>query len=322
MGLLVLAFVFLLIGVAGFAVRTKVEVNPEASKYDQDDARNIRLAGLIVGALFVFGAVATVFAASANVVPTREEGVVTVFGHPSGALSNGFHLTNPLAVVHDFNARKQINTYKSSDGAIPKPTDDDFGCVPVRIATQAVPCAVVKVIWRIVPGSAPELYRDYANFDTVRSTLVDTPLRVALNNRFADYNPLATLQAGGTPANLLPSIASQVAADVQAQVKGQVTIISVNIPQVIHDGQTQDQINKFQAAQAQVRITSQLKEVATNQAAANNTLSKSLQQSGSDVLTSKCLDALKYALENSKPWPTNVQCFPSGSGSNVVVPLK
>jgi regulator of protease activity HflC (stomatin/prohibitin superfamily) len=322
MALLVLAFLFLLIGVAGLVVRAKTHVDPGGSKYDQADARMIRLSGLIVGLLFLFGTVASVFAASANVVPTREEGVVTVFGHPSGALSNGFHLTNPLAVVHDFNARKQINTYKGSDGAQPRPGNDDYGCIPVRIATQAVPCAVVKVIWRIVPGSAPELYRDYANFDTVRSTLVDTPLRVALNNRFADYNPLATLQAGQTPANLLPGIASQVQADIQAQVKGQVNVISVNIPQVIHDSQTQDQITKFQNAQAQVRITSQLKLVAENQAAANNTLSKSLQQSGSDVLTSKCLDILKSAIETRTPWPTNVQCFSTGSGSNVVVPLK
>src|SRR6266581_3438459 len=133
MGLLILAFIFLLIGVAGLVVRSKVHVDPEDSKYDQSDARAVRLSGLIVGILFIVGTVATVFAASANVVPTKEEGVVTVFGHPSGALSNGFHLTNPLAVVHNFNARKQINTYKASDGATPAPSGDDFGCVPVRI---------------------------------------------------------------------------------------------------------------------------------------------------------------------------------------------
>lgn len=244
-------------------------------------------------------------------VTTKNVGVVTSFGRPVGALGNGLHLKAPWHKVTEFDAAVQTDSHKSKD--------NDSTCTDIRIGNQSVACVDNSVRWRIVQDSADDLYRDYREFENVRDSLVTRELDAALNEVFADYDPLAGVDTNGaSTAPSLDQLSEEVTARLRQKVGNQVEVLSVIIPLVSFDKTTQDKINDYQAELANTRIARQKQQTADAQAEANRKLSSSVSNDP-NVLVSKCFDILAEMVNAKEPVPAGFTCWPGG-GTGIVIP--
>lgn len=244
-------------------------------------------------------------------VTTKNVGVVTSFGRPVGALGNGLHLKAPWHKVTEFDAAVQTDSHKGKD--------TESSCTDIRIGNQSVACVDNSVRWRIVQDSADDLYRDYREFDNVRDSLVTRELDAALNEVFADYDPLAGVDTNGaSTAPSLDELSVEVTSRLRDKVGDQVEVLSVIIPLVSFDKTTQDKINDYQAELANTRIARQKQQTADAQAEANRKLSGSVSRDP-NVLVSKCFDILAEMVNSKEPVPAGFTCWPGG-GTGVVLP--
>lgn len=253
------------------------------SKTPKGKAQALR-AAVIAGGLAVF----VLVLGSTTIVSTRNIGVVTTFGRPSGTLSNGLHLKAPWQNVTEMNGTIQIDNH-TGDSA-----------TTVRLGNNSTAYVDNSVRWRIQPAAADELFLDYREFDNVRDNLVTRELRAALNEVFADFDPLAPENSEG--ANV-QALGDDVAAKLRAKVGNQVEILNVIVPLVNYDEATQSRINALNVEKANTRVAEQRAKTAEAEARANEILAASVSENP-NVLVSKCLDAAREG--NISPlgcWP-------------------
>lgn len=234
--------------------------------------RNLRIA-VVSGFLTVL----VLILGSTTVVSARNIGVVTTFGKPSGTLSNGLHMKAPWESVTEMTGTIQIDNH-TGDLA-----------TTVRLGNNSTAYVDNSVRWRIQPAAADELYLDYRDFENVRENLVTRELKAALNEVFADFDPLAPEHVEGTAVQAL---GDEVAEKLRTKVGNQVEILNVIVPLVRYDEATQDRINALNVEKANTRIAEQRAKTAEAEARANEILSKSVSNDP-NVLVSKCLDAVR-----------------------------
>lgn len=249
-----------------------------------------------------------VIVASYNPVSTKNVGIVTEFGKPTGSLSNGVHFTAPWAKVTEFDATIQTDKHAAAS--------KDTPCITVRIARQATACADVTIKWRIDEGTAGTLFQNYRDFDNVRDSLITTDLQLAMNQAFADYDALGIDQDGNSTSKSMTVLATDVLTKMQGDVGKLAEIQSIQIPVLHFDASTQDKLNQLQAAVAQTRIAKQSQQTATAEAQANQILAASVDANNTNVLVSKCLDIVA----KGGALPAGFSCFPSNTP--VTVPAK
>lgn len=269
-------------------------------------------------AVFALAAIA-IFGSFLTIVGTKKVGVVTSFNKPVGTLSNGIHTKWPWQKVHELDGAIQTDNHLCAGG----PENKGEGIL-VRIGNQSVSCLDTTVRWRIRQEHSDALYRDYRSFDHIRDSLVTRDLIQALNDVFVDYNPLGNLNTANTTKPVVPPSLEDLSARVKTLLVGkdgtsgrigdQIEVLSVFIPIVHHDDQTQLKINQYQAAKADTRIALQKVQTAINDAKANKVLSSSVTNDP-NVLVSKCLDLVKAGVA----LPAGFTCWP-GSGNGVVIP--
>ncbi|QLF83357.1 band-7-like membrane protein [Rhodococcus phage NiceHouse] len=234
-----------------------------------------------------------------TIVSTKNVGVITTFGRPTGSISNGLHLKAPWSKVTEL------------DGAVQIDTRDGDQSTQVRLGNNSMAGVDNSVQWRITPDKADELFLDYRTFDSIRDNLVIRQLNATLNEVFASYNPLdPELQAKGGID--LKELSRKVAEDLRKRVDGKVEIINVIVPVVHFDQQTQQKLDAFQQEIGNTRIAEQKQKTAEAEATANQKLSASVNNDP-NVLVSKCLDIVKTS--NQSP----LGCWP---GTNTVIPAK
>lgn len=327
MALFIMAIIMLVLGIGGIIMGRHYHKKLKTdglSTMDTDDANIGRGVGFGLGALLIIGALLAGFFSSFTPVSTKNVAIITTFGHPDGERGNGANFILPWQQAHEFNAAIQTDNYLGDTDKTKSDTEQP--CIDVRIANQSVACVEVTVRWRIQPDSAPTLFRDYKTFDHVRDSLVTRNLRSALNNAFADYNPLGLLQSGVQPLDVLNGKGAEVAATLTNEIGQYIDLPSqattgkqqppaVIIPIVHFDATTQNRINTFQATVADTNIAKQKVLTAEQQAKANEILQKSLQGAqGQAALESRCLDLLEKGI-TVPGW-----CFPPGSGTIVQIP--
>ncbi|MDT5077863.1 MAG: hypothetical protein QOJ80_2500 [Mycobacterium sp.] len=245
--------------------------------------RNLRIA-VITGGL----AILVIILGSTTVVSPRNVGVVTTFGRPSGTLSNGLHVKAPWQSVTEMNGTIQIDNHTGDNATT------------VRVGNNSTAYVDNSVRWRIQPDAADELFLDYRDFDNVRDNLVTRELKAALNEVFADFDPLNPENSDGASVQAL---GDEVAAKLRTKVGGQIEIINVIVPLVNYDQATQDRINALNVEKANTRIAEQRAKTAEAEAKANAILSKSVSNDP-NVLVSKCLDAVRESgLSPLGCWP-------------------
>ena len=230
---------------------------------------------------------------------------MTTFGKPTGSLSNGFHLKAPWQKVTYMDAAIQTDSH----------TADDKSCINVRIAHQATACVDASIRWRIRPDASDALFQNYREFSSIRSSLVDRQLSSSLNKEFASYDALAVDEKGNPTTPTLAKLSEDATKDMRDQIGDQIEVLSVIIPVIKLDDNTQSKANALLAQVAQTRIAEQGVKTAEQQAKANEALAKSVSKDP-NVLVSKCLDMV----EGGKvTLPAGFSCWPS-SDSAVVVP--
>lgn len=264
----VFAAVLLLIVVAA-ALAVRFTARADASR-----ARATRVAvgaGVLIVLVLILG--------STTIVSTRNIGVVTTFGRPGATLTNGLHLKAPWQSVTEMNGTIQIDNHVGEYATT------------VRLGNNSTAFVDNSVRWRIQAAAADELFLDYRDFDNVRDNLVTRELRAALNEVFADFDPLAPENAEG--ANV-QALGDEVADKLRAKVGDQIEVINVIVPLVNYDEATQERINALNVEKANTRIAEQRAKTAEAEARANEILAGSVSDNP-NVLVSKCLDAAREA---------------------------
>jgi len=297
-------------------IKYVVQSGPERGETKSFSLKGFGVVTLIITILFAV-------LASLTVVGTRNVGVPTVFNKPTGDnLGAGLHLKAPWASVTDIDATIQLEEY--------------FGdsAVQVKIKDGGDALVGLSYRWRINPEAADQVFQDYRNSEVeineaVRSALVTTNVKAAVNEVFGTYDPLANadIPEDATPAeiaaidvNVVPDYQAfneAIQENVEDKIKDvgdlvdiqSITLSSLKLPEA-----TQVRINAFNAAVQNTKIANQ--EVATKaaQAEGNRQLAASLQDP--NVLVSQCLDDLASGKVNA---PAGYSCWPGDNGS-VVVP--
>lgn len=207
-------------------------------------------------------------------VPVRNIGIVTSFNKPTGSTTgSGLHPVLPWERIADFDASIQPSLHLGTDH-----------CITVRIGSLATACVETRIQWQVNDNSAPRLYNDYkGGFENLRNNLVESQIQNALNIVFATYNPLSqvNLQTGAVGFDG-SKLADQVKTQLIASLGGDIKILTVVVPLVHHDAQTEANIRQFQDVVAQSRILAQQK--------ANADLEKQVAATQQSYLTQEFLE--------------------------------
>jgi regulator of protease activity HflC (stomatin/prohibitin superfamily) len=105
------------------------------SKNETGRTRAMRIA-VVAGVLTIF----VLILGSTTIVTTRNIGVVTTFGRPSGTLSNGLHAKAPWQSVTEMNGTIQIDNHTGE------------AATTVRLGNNSTAFVDNSVRWRIQPG--------------------------------------------------------------------------------------------------------------------------------------------------------------------------
>lgn len=274
-------------------------------------------AGPAIGAAVLLGLVAFVVGvvSMTAIVPTREIGVVTAFGRPVDVWSNGLHFKAPWQKVNKLDGTIQTDNFTGADRAI-----------DIRIGNGSTSGVDATIRWRIRLDAGKELYQDYRQMENIRDSLVTRELKAALNEVLGDYDPLASVKAGigsdgaTTSAGVdLNAYSNKVHEALSKRVGEDVEVLSVILPIIRFDQQTQEKINAYQAEVANTRIAEQREATAKAQAQANKNLAGSVSRDP-NVLVSKCLDTLEEMVKAGQEVPIGFSCWPGASSSSVVLP--
>ena len=169
-----------------------------------------------------------------TVVPTRDVGIVTTFGRPTGEIGNGFHLIAPWQSVTTMDGAIQLQAFTGNS------YDDHGAAIPVRLANNSMAYVNVNINWRIDPKAAPQLFLDYRTFTNIRENLVDKQLQVAASHVFGTFNPQTQSQGAD-----LAALAGEVKKQVQTAVGDRIEIQQVFIPAIFYDQATQSRLDAY-----------------------------------------------------------------------------
>ena len=319
MFLFVLFCIFALLALIGFLGAFAFDKTTSGGKED-------RMVTRVIAGVLTFIAGVCLFFSCATTVGTKNVGVLTTFGRPDGYLDNGFHLTLPWQDVTELNDAVQTDTYASDGGASGhKQGGATDTCINVRIARQGTACVNVSIRWQIKPSGVDYLFRNFKDNTAIQDNLVLRDLQTAMNIAFANYDPLGIDNNGLSTNKPLssahgPSISADVLAQMQSEIGTWIDVQAVNIPLLNFDPATQDKINQLQQQVAATRVAQQAQLTAQAQAAANKALAASVSNDP-NVLTDKCLNILKEAVDKGEALPAGFSCF-AGSSATVAVPAK
>ena len=278
------------------------------NKYEDSHTKWPRRTALGVSSLMVLIALIVAFNSTFTTVPTKDIGITTAFGAPTGYLTNGAHFKAPWEDVTLMDGAIQTDTHNK----IP----DHEDCIKVRIAHQIVACANTYVKWQVNETSVDNLFQNYRAFDNIRDSLVTKNLQSVLNEVFASYDPLSVdPKTGASDAPELSILSKQALAQTQTAVGNNIKVFELAVTVLNYDDSTQSKINALQGQVAQTRIAEQAVQTAQQQAYANEKLAASVSNTP-NVLVSKCLDMVA---EGKAALPAGFSCWPGGS-SAVVVP--
>lgn len=279
----------------------------------------------VIAGLLVVLAVIVLASSFVTRVGTKDVGVVTSFGKPTGRdLPNGIHLKLPWQKVTSMDAAIQPDDFSGKN------------CIQVRIGDSSTACASLTIRWHIAEDEASTLFQNYRSNDvnaTIRTSLVETQLKAAVNDVLGQYNPLANVNVAAinsqdnTQISAAPNL-DKFSQEIEVQMnqrlaamnqgKPQITIDSVTMSFLQLADNTQAKINAYQAEVGNTRIAQQQEQTAKAQAAANQALAASVSHDP-NVLVSKCLDTLEEMVKSNEAIPAGFSCWPGGN-ANLVLP--
>lgn len=150
-----------------------------------DDSRGGAAIAMVGG--LVVGVICSTIACM-SVVPTRNVGIVTTWGKPTGRTTGaGLQWTAPWSDVDDWDASGQTYAHLGEQ------------CVWVTVKGPRSVCVPVQIEWSALPGNAPDNWAAFketggkSRFETWVSRRVDPQMNAALISTFADFDPFASV---------------------------------------------------------------------------------------------------------------------------------
>jgi regulator of protease activity HflC (stomatin/prohibitin superfamily) len=285
----VIIFAVLAIAAALFSLVPRV--GPDASSVAQERARSARTGARVIAAGLAFFALLFVILGSFTIVGTRQVGIMTSFGKPTGAtLNNGLHFKPFWQNTNEMDAAIQIDKY------------DGDRRIKVRLGNSSTALADASIRWNIKADAADELFVQYKTFDNVRVNLVERNLAVALNEVFASFDPLAPQNLDRSP---LPALSAEALAKLQTKVGAQVEVLDVSVPVIDFDDNTEGKINQLNAERANTSVALQAQKTAEAQKKANEILSSSVSNDPNVIVANCVSKALDKAISPLGCWPAN-----------------
>lgn len=321
--LFVIACILIVLGLVAFLIGLTGRRQTHTTRgYDDDEgrvvskekpvywARPLTLGGigiLVIGGCFLLGA-------SVTSVPAQSVGVQVAFGKPIHNFEPGLHWKRPWSVVIDMNGQTQTEKHLGDQRT------------EIRLGNQATGFVQNSLRWKINTAAAGNLYADYRQFDNIGPNLVDLELAAALNESFANYDPLANAKAAeGDPTakKITNDDLAQIAQDrLTRRIGDRIIIEQVVVSKVDFDDATQNRINQYQQEIGNTRIAEQREKTAAADARANERLAASLSKNP-NVLVSKCLDQQREMIEKGQAIPIGgLGCWPGGATPSVIVQPK
>lgn len=216
-----------------------------------------------------------------TVVPPRNVAVVVEFGKADQALSSGPHWVPPWSSIEkvDGTVQTQLMTVK------------------VRLANQTTADVDAVVQWNVSQEAhANELWQRYRGKDdnvikNIHDNVIWRQTTVALNEVFADYNPLVVL-SGGKEDRSQQDLAAQALGILKSNVDPGIQVDVLAISLIHYDEVTQSKLNGYAQALADTQIATQQKLTAEQQKLANDKLAVS-SSNNPGVKYQNCLNFLK-----------------------------
>ncbi len=193
----------------------------------------------------VFGMAAIFLAiACVHVVPTRNVGIVTSFGKPTGRTADvGINWTAPWQDIDDWDASR--NTFNRLDDA----------CLWVSVSGGRA-CIPVQIEWSAREENAPADWAAYkevdgiegGRFGTFVARRINPQMDAAITATFVSFNPLGTVDpaSGGVKApDLNAQYREPLRKALEASIGGSVTIDSIAYGTPSYDQATTNAISAF-----------------------------------------------------------------------------
>jgi len=236
-------------------------------------------------------------------IPARNVGVVTLNGKPTSVLNNGGHWTAPWAKVTVFPTTVQPLTVDQK----------------VRLANNTEATVDVSALWQIDANNQfLDLYNSYQTFDAVRDNVVKRQLAVALNNQFADWDPLAVIDSKtGTSSVSVTDFAVPVEQAVNAKMPAGAKLLSVAVVKITYSNGVQANLDAITKAAAQTRVAQQQEQTNAAQAAANAKLGNGVQ-----AYQQNCINATLQAMADNYQLPASWNCNGTSTSPLISVPAK
>lgn len=250
----------------------------------------LAIAGLVVTVLCGF----VILGESYEQVGARTVSVETKSGKPVSVLNNGGHMIAPWAKTANFDATIQ---------SIKEP-------VWVRLKNNTKAQVDVSVQWKIDPDNQfLALYNNYRTFDNVKNNVVQRQLAVALNNQFAEWDPLAVIdKTTGTASVSVTDFAAPVETAMKTQMPAGLVLISVAVVGIDYSTSVQENLDLVTKQAAQTLVAQNLEQTNKAQAAANAALGN-----GQQAYQQNCLDVTKAAIAAKVALPASWNCNNAGS---------
>jgi regulator of protease activity HflC (stomatin/prohibitin superfamily) len=268
---------------------------------------------LLASAIGVFLLAVLVFALSGvREVPTKSVGVVTSFGRVGAIVTPGLHWMAPWSKVNILTTRIQTTTFEAKN------------CLSVRIGGQQEACLDATIQWHIIDKASPGLYISYGSnggnvMSDVANAVVIREFKQAVNQQLGDYNPIVDVAKNGQTGNsLFTTFGPKVRTQMRAEIGQRIEVLTVIMPFLHYDTNTQNRLNTIQTQFADTAIANQELQTNLAQAKANDALARSVSHDP-NVLIAQCLSLVQNAVKtNSKVLPAGFSCF-GGSGTAIAV---
>lgn len=252
--------------------------------------------GFIAGGLL---SVLFVLLACMSTVPTRNVGIVTQFGKPTGRTTGaGLQWTAPWQDVQDWDATRQ--SYNHLGDKCGQPGD---GSLWVQIAGQRNMCTRVQINWETVDTKRAaknwSTYREVdgkSRFEVFVERQVDPQINDALLATFRDFDPLSLVDPKTGEAKA-PDLSGQYSTvlkqQIDARLGGDITIMSISWGLPGYDQATTSLISQY----AQKVLEKRNLAIDTQNAVTREGIAS---KSGVPAAVQQCLDLVK-ALGEGEP---------------------
>lgn len=206
-----------------------------------DDASGPALTAIIAGVVGVIFLIVSM----ADIVPTRNVGIVTAFNKPTGATTGaGLKWHKPWEKIDNWDASGQSYAHLGDQ------------CVWVTIAAQRRACIPVQIEWSANPGRAPENWAAYKKVDgiegerfgTFTERRVNPQINAAMASVFATFDPLKTVdpKSGDAPApDLNVTYRDKIKTAVEQSLGQDIVVRSIAFEPPRYDEPTTNAINAY-----------------------------------------------------------------------------